>query len=469
MKHCPACHRCYDDAQATCAEDHSTLVESRPGSPLLAGKYRLEEFLGRGDQGTAYEATALADGRSVIAVELLRAEVLDDPQALARFHSAAQAAGRNNGQEVGEIRDSGPLPGGGAYVVMGLMDEEADGPVGAATAPEPSDTPTVAAKSLDTGRLHQPGRTTGRLSKVGVEITQELRRIPVPLPPAEGPRPAAAEEPAPFKDAGVTRVVDARKRPQEDSSRHVDSGAAGLTPAMTAADAPRRARPRRRRSGYLGLALIGLACGLLLAYAFTRMRRESEATAVTPPDATQSQAPKPSPTDPPAAQQTAAPASGQTGPAAVTLDGASPAATAGRTATDARSSPQGAGRESDVREVLDDWRAAAVSRNVDRLMGFYAPELEIFHGRRDVTSSSLRAELTRLYGRAEKVEARILGEPRLTFEEGGRTASARVRLGYTVEDKGGKVRRGEVTQQLRLVKTGGGWKISSQRGQNMLR
>jgi ketosteroid isomerase-like protein len=122
-----------------------------------------------------------------------------------------------------------------------------------------------------------------------------------------------------------------------------------------------------------------------------------------------------------------------------------------------------------VREVLDDWVAAAASRNVERLMGFYAPELETFYGRRDVTSSSLRAELTRLYGRAERVEARVLGGPQVTFEDGGRTASARVRLSYSVEEKGGRTRRGEVTQQLRLVKTGGGWKISNQRGEKMLR
>lgn len=124
MKHCPTCHRCYDDTQAACTEDNSALVESRPRSPALAGRYWLEVFLGRGNQGTAYEAIEVGNNRPVIAVELLSTEVLDDPQARERFHAAAQAAGRNNGQEVGEVRNRAPLPGGGAYVVMDLIDED---------------------------------------------------------------------------------------------------------------------------------------------------------------------------------------------------------------------------------------------------------------------------------------------------------------------------------------------------------
>lgn len=119
--------------------------------------------------------------------------------------------------------------------------------------------------------------------------------------------------------------------------------------------------------------------------------------------------------------------------------------------------------------MLDDWVAAAVSRDVRKVMTFYAPEVETFYDRRDVKSSSLRAELTRLFGRAESVEARVLGEPRVTFEDRGRAATASVRIRYVVEDKGGKKRRGEATQELRLVKTGDEWRISGQRGENMLR
>lgn len=58
---------------------------------------------------------------------------------------------------------------------------------------------------------------------------------------------------------------------------------------------------------------------------------------------------------------------------------------------------------------------------------------------------------------------------RITFAEGGRVATVRVRLGYVVEDKRGRKRRGEVAQELRLVKAGDRWEISGQRGENMLR
>lgn len=466
MKYCPTCQHCYEDGPTVCPDDDSSLAEARAGAALLAGKYRLDVLLGRGDQGTAYEATELGNGRPVIAVELQRAEVLSDPDALGRFHAAAQAAGRNNGQEVGEVRDSGPLPGGGAYVVMELKGEDTEEFGVPAVAPGRADTPAAAPRGADTGRLRPPGRNTGRLSQVAAEITQEVRRIPSP-PPPEPARPAA-----PLEDAGVTREVSAPPQPRAAPARQVASVAAGRPSEPVAVGIPHgRTRRRRRRppAYYLTLALIGIACVLLLVYAFTLMRRGTDADAVTGTAATQSQATGASAPSPSAGQQTAAPTAGQTGPAAAGAEGAQPAnATTRGGTTAARSAARGAGGEDEVREVLDDWVAAAAAGNVGRLMAFYAPELEAFYGRRDVKSSSLRAELNRLYGRAEKVEARILGEPRISFEEGGRVALVRLRLGYSVEGKGRKTRRGEVTQRLRLVKADGAWKISGQRGENML-
>jgi ketosteroid isomerase-like protein len=479
MKHCPTCHRCYEDGLAVCTEDHSALVESRPGALLLAGKYRLEEFLGRGDQGAAYEATALADGRSVIAVELTRVEVLADPQALERFHSAAQAAGRNNGQEVGEVRDSGLLPGG-AYVVMDLIDGEAEGLEGAVGEPDKADTPTVVSQAPNTGRLRPPGRNTGKLSKVAAEITQEVRRIPMPIPHAPSQPPPDAQDTAPVKASDITRVVNAPPLPHAAPARQnqPDAGAQSSAPIVVAVPRETNQRETKRRrpiAFYLGLALIGLACVLLLVYAFSRLRRGSAAapaqrTAAAQPTAAQPTASQPTPPTALPAQQAAAPASVQT-TAAVSPDGAPPPAASGDgAAAAARSAPRGASRgDADVREVLDDWVAAVTAQDVNKLMSFYAPVLDTFYDRRDVASSSLRAELTRLFGRAERVDARVLGEPRITFGEGGRAATVRIRLSYTVQEKGGRKRQGEVAQELRLSKVRDGWKISGQRGETMLR
>jgi ketosteroid isomerase-like protein len=469
MRHCPTCRRCYEDGPAVCTEDDSALVESRPGALLLAGKYRLEEFLGRGDQGIAYEATALADGRSVIAVELLRAEVLADPQALERFHSAAQAAGRNNGQEVGEVRDSGLLPGGVAYVVMDLIDGETEGLEGAVGKPDKADTPAVVSQGPNTGRLRTPGRDTGKLSKVAAEITQEVRRIPMHIPPAAAQPSPDVQDAAPFKASDITQVVSAPPPPHAASVRQNPPVAGAQSSAPIMVDVPRETKRRRPVAFYLGLALVGLACVLLLVYALSRLRRESAAAPEQRTDAAQ---PTASQTTTPAAlpaQQPAAPASVQTTAAVSPAGTTAPAISVGAAATAVRSAPRSASRDAEVREVLDKWVAAVVTQDVDKLMSFYAPELETFYDRRDVASSSLRAELTRLFGRAERVEARVLGEPRITFEEGGRAATVRVRLSYAVQEKRGRKRQAEVTQELRLSKVGDGWKISGQRGENMLR
>jgi ketosteroid isomerase-like protein len=470
MKYCQTCQHCYEDAEAFCRADGTTLIEARPGASLIAGKYQLETLLGRGDQGTAYEATEIEGGRSVIAVELLRGDVLSDPAALERFHLAAQAAGRNNGQEVGEIRDSGALPGGGAYVVMELIDEEAEGSEGASTAPEQTDTPTVVMQAPMTVPLRPPGRNTGKLSKVAVELTQEVPRLPIPLRSITPARPPAAGAPTAPRDtpADVTREMSALRQTQVISTHRVTTEANPAPSVPIVIDVPQETVPRRRpRTFYLGLAFAGLACALLFVIFASRLKRAPAATPPASAVAGQSTATQPSPAAVPQARQTMAPVTGRSMPDAVP-ENASPVAAAGDGMA-ARSSPQAANREADVRAMLDDWVAAAAAQDVDRLMAFYSPELDAFYNRRGVSSSSIRTELTRLYKRAGKVDVRVLGEPRITFEEGGRFATVRIRLGYTILDKEGKTRRGEAAQVLRLVKTGDDWKITDQRGENILR
>lgn len=120
MKLCPVCQRCYDDTEAACALDQTALVASRPGSRLIAGKYRLDRLLGRGGMGAVYAGTHL-DLERPVAVKLLLSDFTADADALERFRREARAAAHIDHSNVADTYDYGALPEGGAYIIMQLI------------------------------------------------------------------------------------------------------------------------------------------------------------------------------------------------------------------------------------------------------------------------------------------------------------------------------------------------------------
>ncbi|MFJ3306584.1 protein kinase [Streptomyces sp. NPDC086549] len=84
---------------------------------LLAGRYELDELLGRGAMGEVWRAADHVLGRSV-AVKLLRAEEATDTE---RFRREAQIAGRLNHPNVVGVHDFGSHDGQ-LYLVMELVD-----------------------------------------------------------------------------------------------------------------------------------------------------------------------------------------------------------------------------------------------------------------------------------------------------------------------------------------------------------
>jgi serine/threonine protein kinase/ketosteroid isomerase-like protein len=121
MKLCPICQHCYEDTDNVCPQDQMALVPSRPGSRMIAGKYRLDRLLGRGGMGTVYGGTHVDLDRPV-AIKLLLSDFTADADALERFRREARAAARLNHQNVADTYDYGSLPDGGAYIVMELVD-----------------------------------------------------------------------------------------------------------------------------------------------------------------------------------------------------------------------------------------------------------------------------------------------------------------------------------------------------------
>jgi serine/threonine protein kinase len=124
MKICPTCRRCYEDADAACAQaGHEPPEPSRPGSRLVDGKYRLDRLLGRGGMGAVYEGVHVELERPA-AIKLLLPDLAGDPAAPERFRREARAAARLNHPHVAGVYDFGTLPEGESYIVMELVEGE---------------------------------------------------------------------------------------------------------------------------------------------------------------------------------------------------------------------------------------------------------------------------------------------------------------------------------------------------------
>ncbi|HEY0100819.1 MAG TPA: serine/threonine-protein kinase [Pyrinomonadaceae bacterium] len=122
MKLCRTCRRCYEDTDAVCEiAEHGGLSHARPGSRLIAEKYRLDSLLGRGGMGAVYSGSHVELERPV-AVKMLLPDSVSDPQALERFRREARAAARLNHPNVANTYDYGALADGEAYLIMELLD-----------------------------------------------------------------------------------------------------------------------------------------------------------------------------------------------------------------------------------------------------------------------------------------------------------------------------------------------------------
>lgn len=104
----------------------SALGDRPPGSPLalgevVAGKYRIEREIGRGGMGIVFAATHLALDR-LIAIKVMKHELLQDEQALQRLLLEARAAAKIQSEHVARVLDVETLPSGIPYIVMEYLD-----------------------------------------------------------------------------------------------------------------------------------------------------------------------------------------------------------------------------------------------------------------------------------------------------------------------------------------------------------
>lgn len=116
---CPTCKNSVPAGALHCPTDGAALPvgpEARVGL-VVAERYRLERFVGRGRHGDVYFAKHTTVGRP-LAVKALRRELMSDATAVARFVQEARSVAALGHPNVVAVVDAGTLPDNTPYLVM---------------------------------------------------------------------------------------------------------------------------------------------------------------------------------------------------------------------------------------------------------------------------------------------------------------------------------------------------------------
>ncbi len=460
MKLCPICRRCYEDTDTACSKDHTALVTARAGTRLIADKYRLERLLSRSSKSSVYTGTDIELNRPVV-IELLLTNVLADPDGIERFRREIRASTGLNQQNAAEIHDYGPLPDGGAYIIMKRVEAQTGrGQInGGPSLADSSATQQPARPAAERG-LSSGGAAAVKPARMVTEATQEVPRQVLSLSPTASSHPAPVNNQAALDPDEITQQFPRPVLPPPAASSRQDTVHLSEPRPPILVDIPSgaRARANRRPLVYAGLAA-ALALGVALVW-----------LAFRPAPVSPSGSPAASPVQPPVKSAPAAntTAAGQVSPAATVADN-SPVMRRGRSVA---SAAYRAGQSTDPhvtsRGALNEWVDAITSRDIDKQMAFYAPTVDTFYLQRHVAQADVRAEKDRLFGQAKAIDVRLMDEPQITFSNAGRIATMRVRLSYVIEGAE-QTRRGEVIRELRWMNTDEGWKIVGERDVRVIR
>ncbi|MFS8070210.1 MAG: protein kinase domain-containing protein [Byssovorax sp.] len=154
MKTCPQCHLAYPSESSFCFVDGKSLVspkDSRIGS-TVAGRYVIDEALGKGGMATVYRAHHKLVDRPC-AIKVLSAQFAQDPTTRERFRREARHAQRLAHPNIIEIFDQGETEDGVPFLVMELLQG------------------STLSDVLEKGRL-----PIGRALSIGIEMSRALAR-----------------------------------------------------------------------------------------------------------------------------------------------------------------------------------------------------------------------------------------------------------------------------------------------------
>lgn len=120
MMECPRCGRCEESGTTMCPSDGAPMHPMASVPRVVDNKYRIEQLLGRGGMGAVYRARDMRLDR-LVALKVVRAELLGDPEARRRFRREAQIVARLQHPSIVSVFDYGTFVDGGAYLVMELV------------------------------------------------------------------------------------------------------------------------------------------------------------------------------------------------------------------------------------------------------------------------------------------------------------------------------------------------------------
>jgi len=101
----------------------STGSSSMAVGVVVDGKYRVDAVIGQGGMGAVFRAWDLRLERAV-AIKVVRADLLSDPDSRARFRRESQIVARLQHPSIVTVFDYGTMPDGSAYLVMEFVPGE---------------------------------------------------------------------------------------------------------------------------------------------------------------------------------------------------------------------------------------------------------------------------------------------------------------------------------------------------------
>jgi hypothetical protein len=213
MMECARCGRCEEAGVTICPVDGAPMRPVPAVPRTVDNKYRLEQLLGRGGMGAVYRARDMRLDR-LVALKVVRAELLGDPDARRRFRREAQIVARLQHPSIVAVYDYGTFPDGGAYLVMELVrGEDLRRVLQRQGRFEIHEAMTILTSVCDAiGAAHREGI-----------LHRDLKPENILLP--------AGGSPAKVLDFGVAKLVEDERLPIE----HADGQAAEAQTALTAA------------------------------------------------------------------------------------------------------------------------------------------------------------------------------------------------------------------------------------------